>query len=104
MIRHILLLSPRTDTTVEEISACKSAVSSLVGKIPGLLDCHWGVNLASPERQDGFTHGFSMDFTDFDALRMYGPHPLHQPVAGQVVATFKKILALDIEIAPMQNP
>lgn len=98
MIRHILLLQPRPDTTDEQIEACRLAVTSLVGRVPGVLDCHWGVNLAAPERREGLTHGFSMDLTDREALRAYGPHPLHRPVAAQVRAAFERVLVLDIEL------
>lgn len=98
MVRHILLLEPRPDTTPEAIEACKVGVASLVGKIHGLLDCHWGENFAAPERRDGFTHGFSMDFIDRAALEAYAPHPEHKPVATLVRATFQKITVLDFEL------
>lgn len=98
MVRHILLLEPRPDTTPESIEACKVAVTSLVGKIHGLLDCHWAENFAAPERREGFTHGFSMDFIDRAALEAYAPHPEHQPVAALVRATFQKITVLDFQL------
>lgn len=98
MVRHILLLEPRPDATPESIEACKVAVTSLVGKIHGLLDCHWGENFAAPERRDGFTHGFSMDFIDRAALEAYGPHPEHKPVATLVRSTFQKITVLDFQL------
>ncbi|NLT54211.1 MAG: Dabb family protein [Actinomycetales bacterium] len=97
-VRHILLLQPRPDTTQEEIDACRVAVSSLVGRIPGVLDCHWGVNLAAPDRREGLSHGFSMDFSDLESLRAYGPHPEHQSVATLVRATFERIVVLDVEL------
>ncbi len=98
MIRHILLLQPRPDTTAEEIEACRVAATGLVGQIEGVINCHWGVNLVAAERHEGLTHGFSMDLTDLDALRAYGPHPRHQPVAALVRAAFPRIVVLDIEL------
>jgi hypothetical protein len=98
MVRHILLLQPRLDTSLEAIEACRVALVRLVGRIPGLLDCHWGENLAPPERREGLTYGFTMDFEDHDSLRKYLPHPEHQPVAALVRAAFDRIVVLDLTL------
>ncbi len=96
MIRHILLLQPRSDSTPASIVACRDALRSLVGRIPGLLDCRWGENIAVPERREGFTHGFTMDFVDRASLDAYGPHPEHKPVAPLVRAAFERTVVLDL--------
>ncbi len=98
MVRHILLLQPRPDATPEAIEACRKGITSLVGQIPGLVDCHWGVNFVAPERREGFTHGFSMDFRDRASLDAYGPHPAHAGPKAQVRATFERIVVLDFEL------
>lgn len=98
MVRHILLLQPRPETTAETIEACRAGLAGLVGTIPGLLDFHWGANFAPAERQDGFTYGFSMDFTDRASLAAYGPHPAHVPVAAQVRGAFDKIVVFDFDL------
>jgi hypothetical protein len=98
MVRHILLLAPRTDATPETIEACREAITGLVGRIPGLLNCHWGENFAPLERRDGLTHGFSMDFVDRLSLDQYGPHPDHLPAAKLVRATFERIVVLDFAL------
>jgi len=98
MIRHILLLQPRSESTPDAIEACRKALTSLVGPIPGLVNFHWAVNLVAPERREGFTHGFTMDFTDRPSLEAYAPHPAHKPVAALVRATFERIVVLDFEL------
>ncbi len=98
MVRHVLLLQPRPDATAEAIDACRVALDALVGRIPGLLDCHWGENFAAAQRREGFTYGFSMDFSDRASLEAYAPHPEHLPVAQRVRATFEKILVFDFEL------
>jgi hypothetical protein len=98
MVRHILLLQPRADAGSEGIDACRRALSSLVGRIPGLLSFHWGDNLAAPERREGLTYGFSMDFVDRQSLEAYLPHPEHKPAAALVRATFERIVVLDLAI------
>jgi hypothetical protein len=98
MVRHILLLRPRAGSTAQAIEACRVALTGLVGRIPGLLDCRWGQNFAPAERRDGFTHGFTMDFVDRASLDAYGPHPEHKPVAALVRGTFERIVVLDFAL------
>jgi hypothetical protein len=98
MIRHILLLKPRPETTPEAIEGCRQAITGLVGNVPGLLDCHWGENFAAKQRADGFSHGFSMDFVDRASLDAYGPHPAHVHAAKLVGAAFEKIVVFDFAI------
>ena len=100
MIRHILLMEPRPDATPAAIEASREAITSLVGRIPGLLNCHWGTNIAAPERRAGFTHGFTMDFVDQASLDSYGPHPQHRPAAALVRAAFERIVVLDLAVSP----
>jgi hypothetical protein len=98
MVRHILLLRPRPDATPAAIESCRAGLASLVGVVPGLLDFHWGESFAPVERQDGLTHGFSMDFTDRASLDGYGPHPAHRTVAALVRATFERIVVFDFAL------
>jgi hypothetical protein len=98
MLRHVLLLQQRPDATAEEIGACRAGLASLVGLIPGLIDFHWGANVAPVERRGGFTHGFSMDFVDRASLDAYGPHPRHQIAAATVRATFERVAVFDFEL------
>jgi hypothetical protein len=98
MIRHILLLQPRPGSPPQAIDACRKAITSLVGRIPGLVDCHWGDNFVAPERREGFTHGFSMDFVDRESLDAYGPHPAHEGPKALIGATFDRILVFDFTL------
>jgi hypothetical protein len=98
MVRHILLMHPRPDATPAAIESCRAGLASLVGVVPGLLDFHWGDNFAPVERQDGLTHGFSMDFTDRASLDAYAPHPAHRVVAALVRTTFDRIVVFDFAL------
>jgi hypothetical protein len=97
MLRHILLLKPNTDVAPEAIEACRAALAALVGVIPGLVDFHWGPNLAAPDRHAGYRFGFSMDFLDRQSLEAYGPHPEHVKAANLVRKSFAPALVLDFE-------
>jgi hypothetical protein len=60
--------------------------------------CNWGENFAPAERRDGFTHGFSMDFTDRESLDRYGPHPEHVTAVKLVRAAFERVVVLDFAL------
>lgn len=98
MVRHILLLAPRPETTPEEIATIRVLIEALPSQVPGLRDAFWGENFAAPERRENLTHGFSMDFDSREALAAYAPHPAHQPVAARVRAAFERIVVLDIDL------
>lgn len=98
MVRHILLLEPKPQTTPDQIEAARAALAGLVGVVPGLLNFHWGVNFAAAERREGFTHGFSMDLADRAALEAYAPHPAHKAAAALVREAFVKITVFDFEL------
>jgi hypothetical protein len=95
MVRHILILQQRPDATPESIDGCRVALGALVGRIPGLIDCRWGRNIAPEDRRAGFTHGFSMDFLDQASLDAYGPNPQHTVVAARVRDTFERVVVFD---------
>ncbi|HEX2690223.1 MAG TPA: Dabb family protein [Kofleriaceae bacterium] len=96
MVRHILLLQQRPEATTADIEACRVALTALVGVVPGLMNCHWGQNIAPEERRAGYTHGFSMDFVDGDSLAAYGPHPQHQVAVAKIRATFDRVIVFDL--------
>jgi hypothetical protein len=95
MVRHILVLQLRHGASAEDVEACRVALAALVGNIPGLVNCHWGQNIAPDDRRDGFTHGFTMDFVDQQSLDAYGPHPDHRVAKAKVRETFERIAVFD---------
>jgi len=99
MLRHVLLLQARPEATPEDIQRCRDALAALVPVISGLRDFHWGENLAPAERREGYTHGFSMDFTDAASLAGYGPHPAHQAAAKLVRTYFARVAVFDFELS-----
>ena len=98
MVRHILLLRPTADASADSIEAARRSLAALVGRVHGLVDFHWSANLAPLERQDGYTHGFSMDFLDARSLAAYGPHPEHQAASIKVREAFEHVSVLDLDL------
>jgi len=86
MITHLVLLRIRKDVPQAKIEAVFGELAGLKGKIAGLTSFSGG-RYSSPEGlQRGFTHGFSMTFTDAAARDAYLPHPEHEKVKASVLS------------------
>jgi hypothetical protein len=86
MIVHLVLLKVRADVPAARVAEVFAEIGALREEIAGIVDYAWGP-YSSPEGLNrGFTHGFSMTFTDAAHRDLYLPHPAHEVVKAHVVA------------------
>jgi Stress responsive A/B Barrel Domain len=99
MIRHVVLLKLQKGSDAPQIFA---ALKALQSQIPGIIAISTGIDSSPEGLQRGFTHGFTVDFTDAAARDGYLPHPAHQKVGAMIVAACEGgvdgVLVLDFEI------
>ena len=96
MIIHTVLLNPKPEVSQEEITIVLKHVQELQQTIPGILCVEAGANLNGSNNQ-GFTHGFMIQFVDADHLKAYAPHPAHKVVSDELVRISQSIIDFDIE-------
>lgn len=84
MIRHIVLLKARPEVTEDHLQAIFADLHAL--QIPGILAIHSGRSESPEQIERGYLHGFTVDFTDWDALATYQAHPDHKRVGAALVA------------------
>lgn len=84
MIRHIVLLKARPEVTDPEIATIFADLHRL--KLPGILAIHSGRSHSPEKIERGYLHGFTVDFTDWEALAAYQEHPDHKRVGAALVA------------------
>ncbi len=86
MIRHAVFcrFSKQAD-----IAAISTALKGLQTKVPGILAISFGPNNSPEGLAKGFTHGFTVDFSDAAARDAYLPHPDHQKVGQMIVASLE---------------
>lgn len=94
MIYHILLLTPKPETTSEELLVALERFKSLKGQIPGLLEVQIGVNQHAAHQ--GYTHGFVMTFENEEALKAYSPHPAHKALSPELRRLCSHLLNFDL--------
>lgn len=83
MIRHCVFCRFGANADITAISA---GLKRLKDSIPGILAITFGPNVSPEGLGKGFTHGFTVDFTDAAARDAYLPHPEHQKVGQMIVA------------------
>lgn len=102
MIRHIVLMRCKPEASQEEIERVFAALAALKDTIPGILAFEAGENNSPEGVNRGYTHGFTMDFTDEQARDTYLPHPEHEKVKvqiGQILDTSSdSVLVVDFPI------
>ncbi|AFC33208.1 Stress responsive alpha-beta barrel domain-containing protein [Paenibacillus mucilaginosus 3016] len=70
------------------------------GRIPGIVEVTAGVNMT--EEKDNihdYTLGLRVTFDSLEALRAYGPHPVHQEFVRSLDGILKNVVVIDYPIA-----
>jgi hypothetical protein len=86
MIRHIVLLKARPEVTEDHIASIFADLHAIRDKLPGILAIHAGRSESPEQIERGYLHGFTVDFTNWDALAAYQVHPDHKRVGAALVA------------------
>jgi hypothetical protein len=86
MIRHIVLLKARPGVSEAGIAAIFADLATIRDKLPGVLAIHSGRSESPEKIERGYLHGFTVDFTDWEALAAYQDHPDHKRVGAALVA------------------
>jgi len=69
------------------------------GQIPGIIDLTAGLNVTEEtDNIHGYTLGLRVTFTDQEALRSYGPHPLHQQFVQALDGLLDEVIVVDYPI------
>ena len=85
MVRHIVLTKFKAEVTKAEIDSLFAKLADLKSHIPGMRGFDGGVSVSTEGLEQGFRHGFLIDFDDAAALDAYLEHPYHKALGGQLV-------------------
>ena len=76
-IRHIVLLPFKKSLLKQDIEQVMTAIGDLKKSIPQILSFSWGENNSIEHLEQGYFHGFVMEFKDEEARGIYLNHPEH---------------------------
>ena len=94
MLTHVVLLNLKENVSSQEVAAALEHVQELQQAIPGIVGVQVGQNLNMSNQ--GYTHGFVVQFADAEVYKGYAPHPAHQPVSQELQSISKSIIDFDI--------
>lgn len=95
MIRHILLIEFKPETTPEQITEVKNLFQAIPEKIDGVTAVEWGVNDSPEHKNKHYTHAVLMTFADEHARQTYLPHPEHEALKEVFGPLLKDIIVFD---------
>lgn len=95
LLRHIVLLKFKENTTPQDIESVEKAFSELPTSIKEIYSFEWGIN-NSPEGLDkGFTHSFLITFLTESDRAIYLPHPAHLAFVEVLKPHLDDVLVVD---------
>lgn len=95
MLRHLVLLKFKSDTspaTIAEITAAFHALRTAIDTVRGLES---GTDVSPEGLAKGYTHAFLLTFDDAAGRDHYLPHPAHQAFVAQLQPLLEDVLVLD---------
>ncbi len=94
MITHVVLLQPKAETNEDEITTALTHIQELQQTISGITEVHIGKNLSNYNQ--GYSHGFVMQFVDEEHLKTYASHSAHKVVSNELQNISQRIIDFDI--------
>lgn len=101
MIKHIVLLKLKPETTPAQAEELGKELAGLKEKISGIVDFAWGPYASAEGLNQGFTHGFIMTLDSAASRDAYLPHPEHEIVKKKVlghITGLQDVIAFDFEV------
>ena len=87
MLKHVVMMDPKSPDDLATIRQACTMLEGLVGKVEGLLDLHHGPNLDFERKSGRYAYGFIATFADRTAHLAYESHPEHVQAGGMLVAS-----------------
>lgn len=95
MLRHVVLLSFKEDSSEEDIKKVEDAFIALKDKIPQIRDFEWGTNNSPEGLNKGLTHCFLVSFESEEDREIYLPHPEHKAFVEVLSPHMKDVTVVD---------
>ena len=84
MIRHIVLFKARSDLREGTLQKIFDGLAGLRHAIPDMIDFHGSENVSPEGLNQGYSHGFSIDFMTVAARDAYLVDPEHKALGEQL--------------------
>ena len=94
-LRHVVLFAFKDGASADQVNAVVADFGRLKDAIPGIAAYEWGTNVSPEGLNDGFTHCFTLSFTQAEDRDAYLVHAAHQAFVATLGACLERSLVLD---------
>jgi hypothetical protein len=94
-LRHVVLFSFKTASSVSDIKKIEDAFAALPSRISEIKGFEWGLNNSPENLNQGFTHCFLVSFDSEKQRDIYLPHPAHKEFVQLLGPHLDKVLVFD---------
>lgn len=98
MIRHILLIKFKNDTSLEQIQELMDLFVAIPSKVEGVESVEWGKNNSPEGKNKDYTHSVFMTFVDEQGRQHYLPHPEHDALKAVFRPILEDIIVFDYAV------
>jgi hypothetical protein len=98
VIRHVLLVKPKTESTSEQIETARSAFVNIQQNIPGIISVEWGFNTSPEGKHQGYDLCIIMTFENEAYRDAYLPHPKHEALKQDFAPIIDDIIVVDFNV------
>lgn len=97
MIRHILLIKFKPQTSETQIEELMALFVSMTEKVEGVIAVEWGENNSPEGKNQGYTHSVFMTFSGEAGRDNYLPHPEHEALKQVFRPILEDIIVFDYQ-------
>lgn len=99
MFEHLVVFRLREDVPDSKQQELLDRLLAFRGRIPGIVELSAGINVTEEtENKHGFSIGLRITFESREALRAYGPHPVHQDFVRSLEGMLDQVIVVDYPI------
>ena len=95
LLRHHVYFKFEESVTLAEIDEINRAFANLQNQIDTIVDFECGVNNSPEKLNDGFTHAYTVSFTNEEGRDAYLPHPAHKEFVKLVDGKLAGVFVVD---------
>lgn len=100
MFEHLVSFKFNETYTADKEKALLDTLMTFKERIPGIVELTAGVNVTEEvDNIHGYMLGLRVTFQDQEALRQYGPHPVHQQFVKLLDGMLEKVVVIDYPIS-----
>ena len=94
-LKHVVLFTFKASSSSASVDSVVKAFNHLYGTVPQVKNMEWGLNMSPEHLDQGFTHCFSLTFSNEKDLADYQLHPAHKAFQTILKPHMDKVFVVD---------